>query len=106
MDNNNFVPQVYNPAPGNPSTAGQVSTPSSIVRPSRGRAATEIVMPDSSDEARAAAGVRVGSLTVVRGSGFRPTVEVLTAEGQTLRDGVALTALYEALMAELRAERA
>ena len=65
----------------------------------------EIVMPDSSDEARAAAGVRVGSLTVVRGSGPRPTVEVFAEDGKTLRGEAALTAIFDALKAEADAHQ-
>ena len=43
--------------------------------------------------------MRIGSITVVRGSGVYKTVEVLTAEGRTLRSEAALAAILDELQA-------
>ena len=98
----NFTPQVYNPFPGNPTTAGQVAT-SDTIRRNVGRPADHLVMEDSSDEARIAAGVRVGSLTIVKSAGYRSNIaEAISDDGQTLRGDGALWAVFVALQQEAK----
>ena len=88
---------IYNPTPGNPATAGQVATASTI-RPQRGKPADILVMPDSSPEAQKARGVKVGSLTVCPSDGFK-TYEavVINEDGKTFRGDAALWMLFNAL---------
>jgi hypothetical protein len=59
-----FEPWVYEAAPGDKRTAGQVATPSTPRDAGVKTSVTQIVMPDTSKHAAEAPSVRVGGLTL------------------------------------------